>query len=627
MQRWSWYPLAPSNLSARRAMPPRPGFVRARTHASRGLPAPRGNHGHAQLPRARPFSVLLTRRAPWPRAIEQPKHAGVGWRNLEETSETSAIHWAVPELGEGHSDQGGSEVDQAGHLAKRGMSFPCFRQGTADFTWDLEESASRRTEAERCGLQARSLPLRQAERFRVADHAKQARNNRRSPRRTCPTRERELGALANRRLHRSVPGTRPKPQRDPAGGARRIRRTESPVCFDHPMGGLASERWYVKPPRRRDGMGLMERRQRRRTFGTMTEGSVKRNKRTPSHARKGLHGSSPGRRASILGLLLAMSCECQGERRGPGGTGSVRAAPSISSVSGATTPSPNSSPDAIEPAVLLTLPRPAYHTSITVDDATVYLLTDEAIYRVSPGHSPERRPLNLGYGAAFTNRAIVYWSKGVVWRVSKEGGEPERLLPLAHQPQFFVASGDEFAWVSRSSTDRFSIATLHGHTQRLIYSSPGRIETATMVDDWLVFVERLKAPTWRFGRIRTDGRDAAFTDFRPPRTPPALAAWRDEIYYYHGPDGGVRRLSLDLQRDEVLAKNFTCSPMAVADRVFCGQVPGLFEIRSKEEQPRHLTRNAGRMATTMAASSTHLAWVSDTGENQMAVMMLPLEGS
>src|SRR5450755_631845 len=106
-------------------------------------------------------------------------------------------------------------------------------------------------------------------------------------------------------------------------------------------------------------------------------------------------------------------------------------------------------PELPAPTRLTSLPVSAYASSLALDDDAVYLLTSHAAYRLVDGQPAHGIRLELGIGATLTQSAFVFWSEGGIWSAPKQGGVTRRLAKFSHQPQYFVASGDAFAWVDQ----------------------------------------------------------------------------------------------------------------------------------------------------------------------------------
>jgi hypothetical protein len=325
-------------------------------------------------------------------------------------------------------------------------------------------------------------------------------------------------------------------------------------------------------------------------------------------------------------LFFFLALNCVGCRRvpapEPGALGSSASdASSASSLSSALSPSSAPSAPAVAPSVLLALASSAYNASLGVDEEAVYVLTSEAAHRLVPGKPPEKTALDLGYGATLTRHFILFWSKGAIWKAPKRGGKPIRMAALAQRPQYFASSADSFAWLGVSEDSHFSVQTLAGTTPRLLYTSAGKVDALTLLEDWVFFVERVADSSWRFGKVRVAGGAAEFTATKTGRSPSMLSAWRD-LYYYDGNTREVRVLSPDFQRDQTLAKDFICSPIAVWEKVYCAQVQGLFEILGEGRAPRLLQQTAGKSITNIAVDANRVVWLSDIGPDQLTVNLL-----
>jgi hypothetical protein len=275
---------------------------------------------------------------------------------------------------------------------------------------------------------------------------------------------------------------------------------------------------------------------------------------------------------------------------------------------------------------LLSLPTSAYQASLAVDADGAYLLTQHAGYRLVRGRAPEALKVELGFGATATRHGLLFWSAGAVREASKRSGESHPLATLAARPQLFVSSGDDLAWLARSDDNGFSLGSLAGKRPSAVYTSPGSIDAATMLNDWIFFVERPRDAEWRIGGVRTQGGAPVFTTPRRGRSPSMLVA-HHELYYYDGAGREVRRLSPDLRHEETLVSDFVCSPLAVAERVYCANLEGIFEL-APQGRPRPLTeRGAGGPVTDLAANARHLFWIGDAGADRLVVDSLALPPS
>ncbi len=323
-----------------------------------------------------------------------------------------------------------------------------------------------------------------------------------------------------------------------------------------------------------------------------------------------------------VAIALGWGCGRRSDRVDPGAPASAAPALSTSAVAPPETPEPHALAGA-EPTVLLTLPISAYAPVLFADEGVVYLLTSKAAYRIVPGHQPEQFPLDLGIGPTMTASSFVFWSKGAIWQAPKAGGKPRRIVSLSHEPQRFVTSGDRFAWLDRTDEGKFTIQTLARGKPKTIWSARGDIDVVTMLQDWVFFVERDAANAWRFGGVRVAGGEPTFSAPHSGRTPAMLVPYHDHLYYYDSNTIEIHRLSPDFLTNEILSKEFICSPLAVSTQIYCAHVAGLFEVSGRPlSSPVRLTER--RVIPAIAASSELVTWLSDTGPDQLALEMLPV---
>jgi hypothetical protein len=219
-------------------------------------------------------------------------------------------------------------------------------------------------------------------------------------------------------------------------------------------------------------------------------------------------------------------------------------------------------PQLAPPKRLTSLPISAYGASLALDDDAVYLLTSHAAYRLVEGQPPQGIRLELGIGATLSQSAFVFWSDGGIWNAPKQGGVTRRLAKFSHQPQYFVASGEAFAWVDESEEGLYTIQTLAGNQPRVLVSSPGEIRALNMIGDAVYFVQRPSDGSWRLGVIRIPNGTPEYATERQGRAP-ALLAGQDALYYYDLDQSKILKRSLDLRSEQVQLENFVCSPISV----------------------------------------------------------------
>lgn len=273
---------------------------------------------------------------------------------------------------------------------------------------------------------------------------------------------------------------------------------------------------------------------------------------------------------------------------------------------------------------LLDWKESAYGTTLLLDGPAVLLLTQTAIIHIPEGAPAQKMSVPLGPGPALMGDSIIYWHDGAVRAVSKQGSEPRTLGRLDRQPQRFIATQHGFVWLEGSPGGPFSLATFRGKTPQVLYRTEQPIVAATMLADWVFFVEVVAGTTWRIGGVSMAGKTAAFSDTHTGRPPSMLASAEDGIYFYDGPTRSVRRLSPDLEQEAVLTKDVICSPLSVSTRVACARVGGIFEIPGTGGAPRVLVSESKGATAAIAVDEQRLVWVVDTAENQLAVRSLVL---
>src|SRR5450432_3124775 len=319
--------------------------------------------------------------------------------------------------------------------------------------------------------------------------------------------------------------------------------------------------------------------------------------------------------------LLLLGCSRDSKRPLPEPSSSASAARTPAAAERQPKPRP------LDPPTRLTsLPISAYASSLALDDDAVYLLTSDAAYRLVEGQPAQGIRLELGIGAALTQSAFVFWSEGGIWSAPKQGGVTRRLARFSHQPQYFVASGNAFAWVDQSEDGLYTIQTLVGNQPRVLVSSTGEIRALNMIGDAVYFVERPSDDSWRLGVARIAGGEPEYATERKGRAP-ALLAGVDDLYYYDLDQSKVLKRSLDLRSEQVQLDNFVCSPIFVSSCVFCACVEGLFEVSKATGTPTVLVHDRPGTITNISANSKVVAWTVDLGQDQLAVDMLPVLGA
>ncbi len=319
-----------------------------------------------------------------------------------------------------------------------------------------------------------------------------------------------------------------------------------------------------------------------------------------------------------LGLCLA--CGRPSNRTGSNASASASAMHASSPRASA-----ERAPSLPEPTRLAKMAISAYNTSLALDDEAVYLLTTNAAYRLVAGQPQQGIELDLGIGATLTQSAFIFWSKGAIWSAPKQGGVTRQLARFPHQLQYFVASGESFAWVDRSDDGLYTIQTLSGRRPRILVSFTGEISALNMIGELVYFVHRPTDGSWRIGSVRITGGEPAYSTERKGRTP-AMLTGSDYIYYYDVDKSEIQKLLPDLHQEELQLEKFVCSPINVASRIYCGCVEGLFEVSKEDHKPRVLMHGRRGSITNIRSNSKLVAWTFDAGPEMLAVDMLPVVG-
>lgn len=298
----------------------------------------------------------------------------------------------------------------------------------------------------------------------------------------------------------------------------------------------------------------------------------------------------------------------------------------------------------------LTLDRSAYGVKLLVTDTGWTLVTAWGFYHQEGETSVQHVPAALDPPFAVMGREIVHWAKGQLEAWPVAGATPRRLVALAQMPRDVFASNDHFAWLERSASGERILATEKqkrsvgvAASHRVVYRTENPIITATMLQDWVFFVEALPGDKWRLGAAsinaaKTSGealQNATLGAERQGR-PPAFLLADDELYFYDGPSRSVRRVSPDLQDETVVAKGVICSPLTVtdlalepkatagADRIVCAQVGSVFSVDVADDpdtkSPVQMvdTHTKGPI-TAIGAAAGRVVWVEDLDGKQLRV--------
>jgi hypothetical protein len=271
------------------------------------------------------------------------------------------------------------------------------------------------------------------------------------------------------------------------------------------------------------------------------------------------------------------------------------------------------------PQSLHRLELSAYTSTLTADDEGIYVLASHGAYRFIEGEPVARWAVELGDTPALTDSGFVYWLDGALRQVPKRGGPAEILAKVPRAPRRLCASGKRLVWEEQDEAASL-IRTLDGSAPRTIYRGAGQIEALSIMDDQVYFVES-SGQKWRLGSVPLSGGAARFGEPHGARAPAQLAASGD-VFYYDGPSSSVRRVASDLSREEVIARDVICSPLAVADRVYCAQLSLLFDLDRNGGRARSLAPKRAGNITALVATPTRVAWLLDVGDNRAELEVL-----
>lgn len=308
-------------------------------------------------------------------------------------------------------------------------------------------------------------------------------------------------------------------------------------------------------------------------------------------------------------VLAALGCSKPSTQQAPSAE-----AQRASVTSASAEPAVRSSPQSLH-----RLELSAYTSTLTADDEGIYVLSSHGAYRFIEGEPVARWAVELGDTPALTDRGFVYWLEGALRQVPKRGGPTEILARVPRAPRRLCASGKHLVWEEQDEAASL-LRTLDGSAPRTVYRGAGQIEALSLLDDQVYFVES-SGQKWRLGAVALSGGAARFTEPRGERAPAQLAAAGD-VFYYDGPSSSVRRLPSDLSREDVVARDIICSPLAVADRVYCAQLSLLFDLARDGGRPRSLAPKRSGNVTALVATRTRVAWLLDVGDNRAELEVL-----
>jgi hypothetical protein len=268
----------------------------------------------------------------------------------------------------------------------------------------------------------------------------------------------------------------------------------------------------------------------------------------------------------------------------------------------------------------------AYHAGLFADEDGVVLVTTAGFTTLRPGRAPEERAMDLGSLAVHDGGSLIFWRSGKLQQIALSGGEARELVALPRPPQYLLASEGRIAWIQTEGRTGSSVQTLaDGHGVRVVYDSEDSVSASVMSGASIYWVLRRRDGSWTIGRVGLDGQRIS-TQAHHGRPPAMLALGRDGLYFYDGPERGVRRLTFDLEREDAVLAGAICSPLVASSRVVCAHVGGLFEIPPSATAPRFLAAEPAGTITAMAVTNDHAFWVAENGGGHLLVRSAPLSG-
>jgi hypothetical protein len=266
----------------------------------------------------------------------------------------------------------------------------------------------------------------------------------------------------------------------------------------------------------------------------------------------------------------------------------------------------------------------AYHARLFADQEGAVLVTETGFTLLRGGEAAEEHSIPLGPVAARQGGSIVFWRGGWLRQVSLSGENERRLAALTRAPQYLLASERHLAWIDFERIRGSSLHTLSEGAARVVYESDQSVCASVLRDRVVYWILQSRDASWKIGSIGLDGQHRTLTAAHQGRPPAMLALGPDGVYFYAGPERGVRRLSFELDREDAVATQVICSPLVVSNRAICAQVGGLFDVPPGSTAPRFLAVERDGPITAVAATDERLFWVAESGTDQLVVRTTPL---
>lgn len=334
--------------------------------------------------------------------------------------------------------------------------------------------------------------------------------------------------------------------------------------------------------------------------------------------------SSKRRRVLLFGALslaassLVAICSLTGRRLGP-----TLAAPSSPSIEQPQLAA-NKARALSEVRTLYEHATSAYHARLFADEDAVVLITQTGFTTLRSGRAPEEHNVSLGPVAIRQGGSVFFWRSGALREISLAGEGDRELAASVRPPQYLLASEGHLAWIETDPETGWTLKALSAGAARIAYHSDERVTASVMRRDVVYWVLQSRDGSWKIGRVGLDGQHHT-TPARQGRAPAMLALGPDGVYFYAGPERGVRKLTFDLKRERAAVPHVICSPLVVSSRIVCAQVGGLFDVAASGRAPRLLAAEQAGPITATAATNDRAFWVAENGEG-LIVRSVPLAG-
>jgi hypothetical protein len=268
----------------------------------------------------------------------------------------------------------------------------------------------------------------------------------------------------------------------------------------------------------------------------------------------------------------------------------------------------------------------AYHARLVPYEEGVIFVSPESLTLLRTGKAPEEHPVSLGSVAARQGDSMVFWRDGKLRQVSLSGEDERELVTVKQPPQFLLASENRLAWIAVDRTNGSSLRILSDRGAQTVHQTEEVVCAAIMRDATVYLVLQSREGSWRIGGVPLGGGKPTFTPARTGRPPAMLALGPAGIYFYAGPQQGVRTLTFDLEHDAPVMPNVICSPLAVSssDSVVCAHVGGIFDVPASRSRPRFLALERAGPVTAVVASGGRAFWIAESGDAQLVVRSLEL---